>query len=92
MRKINFAVIFGAEEEHFHDTLISLQADARKYVGSVGTSDQTFLKRSEKRIDILGINFKWLKERGSCQKILLVSPDLKIISSNLLKVFSQNNK
>lgn len=83
MRKINFAVIFGAEEEHFYDTLISLQADAQKYLSktfshSAGASGQSFLKRSEKRIDILGINFRWLKEKGSCQRVLLVNPDLKI--------------
>ncbi len=83
MRKINFAVIFGAEEEHFYDTLISLQADAQKYLSitssrSTGVPDQTFLKESDKRIDILGIDFRWLKEKGSCQKVLLISPELKV--------------
>lgn len=83
MRKINFAVIFGAEEEHFYDTLISLQADAEKYLNktfshSSGASSQDFLGRSEKRIDILGINFRWVKGKSSCQKVFLVRPELKI--------------
>ena len=78
MRKINFAVIFGAEQEYFYDTLISLYVDAQKYLSSIETGGQSLFKKSEKEIDILGIDFRWLREKDSYHRALLVTPDLKV--------------
>ena len=78
MKKINFAVIFGAEQNYFYDTLISLYVDAQRYLSSIGMDSQSFLKRSEKEVNILGIDFRWLRKKDSYQRALLVTPDLKI--------------